>query len=395
MDRTMSEWSWVETPPAQAVLALLGPLTAEGAAAPATIERCRRLADHETVHRAIALHEARARAEGKLDDAAQLLLDRTATEQSTSTDVARHKARRFATRGIDRVIDLCSGIGGDAIGFALEGITPTLVDLDPTRLAAARHNVAHFLGADPPTVAADVAALSHPELPFHIDPDRRPGGKRTWRYADILPGPEVIDARIATGQPGAIKLGPGVAFEDLPEGEVEIIQRGRGLVQAVLWIGDLAEVTRRATWIGVDLGTPTTESFGGEPEPLPIGAAAPFLHTVEPAIERVGLLGTLARRHDLHAAHEHSGFLLGESAVVSPWLTARHLDADLPARLEDVRKWLRKHDGGIVTVRVRGGDEAREWEKSLRGKGSVRYTVYVTREGKKRRAWITRAVEEG
>ena len=81
--------------------------------------------------------------------------------------------------------------------------------------------------------------------------------------------------------------------------------------------------------------------------------------------------------------------------MVSPWLTARHLDADLPARLEDVRKWLRKHDGGIVTVRVRGGDEAREWEKSLRGKGSVRYTVYVTREGKKRRAWITRAVEEG
>ena len=378
----MSEWNWTETVAGREVLGVLATLDPNAAG---TIERCRKLADPETVRRALALTEARRRARGKIDDADALLLDRTGVEQSTSTDVARYKARRFRALGIDRVVDLCTGIGGDAIGFALEGITPVLVDLNPARLESARHNVAHFLGADPPIDLADVASLPYPDVPFHFDPDRRPQGKRTWRYLDILPGPETFDARIATGQPGALKLGPGVDFEDLPAGEYEVIQRGRGLVQVVVWIGPLAEVPRRATWLDGD----TIHSFSGEPESLPIGAPAAFLHIVEPAIERLDLLGTLARTHGLHAAHGHSGFLLGDQAAESPWLHPMPLLATLPARIEDVRRWLKEHDGGVVKVRARGGDDGSAWEKSLRGKGAARFTVHLTREGKKRRAWIT------
>ncbi len=376
----MHPWAWTET---EAGVALLAAVQAEASRTPAVIARLRMIADRDQVRRAIDLVDARRRAAGRIDDAHHLWLDRIAVEQATSTDVARWKARRFAEFGATRVLDLCTGIGGDAIGLALEGMEPVLVDNDRSRLAAARHNVSHFLGHDPETILGDVTALALEDLPYHLDPDRRPGGRRTWRYEEISPGPATIDALIARGAPGAIKLGPGVDHGSLPDGEVEIIQRGRGLVQAVLWIGALARGVRRAT--RVDDG----ESFAGEPLPLPIGPAGAFLHEVEPAIERAGLLGTLAREHDLTAPHPHAGFLTGATAIRSPWLTPARLHVELPGRIESVRAWLRERAAGRVIVRVRGGEDPVPWERALRGQGSPTFVVTITREEQRMRAWIS------
>jgi hypothetical protein len=348
------------------------------------VARLRRLGEPDLVRRALELVRARRSAAGRLDDAAHLFLDRAGAEQATSTDVARWKARRFAAIGARRVADLCTGIGGDAIGFALEGIEPVLVDRDPARLAAARRNVARFLGRAPETILADVSAIDL-DLPFHLDPDRRPGGRRTWRYDEIEPGPAVIAAWIARGRPGAVKLGPGVDLAALPPGEVEIIQRGRGLVQAVLWTGALACAPRRAT--RVDDGA----TFAAEPAALPIAPAGAFLHEVDPAVERAGLLGALARAHGLAAPHAHAGFLTGAAPVRSPWLAPARLLAELPGRFDAVRRWLAERGSPRVTVRVRGGADAREWERALRGAGPEALAVHVTRDGMQPRAWVSEA----
>lgn len=53
------------------------------------------------------------------------------------------RAKRVAQSGM--VIDLCCGAGGNAIGFARAGLRVIAIELDPLRLAAARHN-AHVYG---------------------------------------------------------------------------------------------------------------------------------------------------------------------------------------------------------------------------------------------------------
>jgi len=200
----------------------------------------------------------------------------------------------------------------------------------------------------------------------------------------MVPGPATIEALVGDGLPGAVKLGPGVDLEALPAGEVEIIQRGGALVQAVLWCGALSRGSRRAT--RVDLG----ETFAAAPAPLPIAPAGPFLHEVAPAIERAGLLGALARANGLAAPHEHAGLLSGAEPLASAWLSPAPLLAELPGRIDEVTRWLARHGARAATVRVRRADDAAEWEAALCGGGPPTHAVHVTRDGARRIAWITK-----
>ena len=388
----MDGWEWVES---EAGTALLQVLASTQPPTPASIARARKLADKERVEGALDLLDARRRGAKKFPRASELFLDRLGVEQATSIDVARWKAERFTAAGATEVVDLCAGVGGDAFGFALAGIVPTLVDLDEHRLAGAVRNVERLTGQRPPTLVADVAEHPARDLPFHLDPDRRPGRSRTWSFEQLMPGPDVIRERIAFGAPGAIKLGPGVSFDGLPEGEIEIVQRGRGLVQAILWTGPLARADRTVTLFpGDPIDASPTATWSAAPAPLPIAPLEEggMLVRIEPAIERAGLLGALAAEHELDAPHEHAGFLGGSPAKSSPWFTTERVLAALPGRLTDVERWVRRSGVHVTEVRVRGGDDGPRWETSLRKKSDrsgERAHVWVTRDGEKRRAWIT------
>ena len=64
---------------------------------------------------AIRLAHSRRKAMLKFERGPQMWVEPTSVEQATAEPVARHKASRFAC---PLVVDLCSGIGGDAIALA-------------------------------------------------------------------------------------------------------------------------------------------------------------------------------------------------------------------------------------------------------------------------------------
>ncbi len=189
----------------------------------------------------------------------------------------------------------------------------------------------------------------------------------------MKPGLAAVEDWIERNRDGAIKLSPTADLEVLPRGEVEIIQRGRGLVQAILSVGTLASTdrelgnrdpatSRRATRID-DGASFVVDADRRLPELPEIAPEQEWLHVVEPAIERAGLLGTLARSLDLTTPHEHAGFLSGAEAALSPWLRPARLHVKLPGRIETVARWFGKRPVGHVTIRVRGGrirDHGRE-----------------------------------
>ncbi len=86
---------------------------------------------------------------------------------------------------------------------------------------------------------------------WHIDPDRRPQGRRTTRVELHEPGPAVIELLRAACGAGAVKLAPAA---ELPQSwqqgaELEWISRGGECRQLVVWFGPLARSVglRRAT----------------------------------------------------------------------------------------------------------------------------------------------------
>jgi hypothetical protein len=352
----------------------------------ADLERLRRDWPHEAAWCAVELAIARRKAAGKLDDAETLVADVPGVEQATSSDVAAHKAKRFAEAGCGRVLDLCSGIGGDAIALS-RVVDVVAVDSDPVRAWMARHNARGRCAA----VVADVTTLSLRDATFHIDPDRRPGGLRSFRIEDAVPGPTFLRRlvlRQLPGAGGAFKLPPGVPMDQLPEpeaGEVEIISRHGRLVQAVLWCGTLVRHNRSATRF------PGGETIHGTPGDPPLADLGRFIFTVDPAAERAELLGVLCERHNLAAVHPALGLLTGDRAINDPWLTRFELVECMPYRTKKLSGWLHAHDAGIVEVKTRGGVVNPDTvQRDLRGDGSTTYTVFILRIDRRVEAWITR-----
>ena len=76
---------------------------------------------------------------------------------------------------------------------------------------------------------------------WHIDPDRRPSGRRTTRVELHEPGVEVIEAMLAQNSNAAIKLAPPPHCSNpgLKRAELEWISRGRECRQLVAWFGEL------------------------------------------------------------------------------------------------------------------------------------------------------------
>ncbi|QNN21979.1 hypothetical protein HED60_06735 [Planctomycetales bacterium ZRK34] len=357
---------------------------------PSTITRLRKLGDDEQVRAAIELTIARRKAADKFDHPEQMIADPVGVEQATSLDVARHKAKRFAEAGIDHVVDLCCGIGGDAIALR-EHMSVKCIDRDPVRAWMAQHNTGC------PAECADVTTLAREGAAYHIDPDRRPGGRRVWCIDDCEPGPEFLHT---LNGDGAMKLSPAVDFEQLqgfPGGEVEIINRRGTLVQAVLWTGRLARHERTATRIDCDTAAPGCAeaiSMHGSPRYVPLCEPQRYLLAIDPAIERADLTGELCDQLDLAAIHPALGLLTSDTPVQSPWLTGFELLATLPwheKNLKKIKAALREHDAGLVDVKTRGkAVDPDRFSPKLRQKGNQHLTVFVLRMDQKHTAFITR-----
>ena len=211
-DVELKAWQWLATDEALPLLSAIsdGPEVFD----PAAIERLRSRFPGRPTSQAIQLVQARSRARAKFPNADRLWCDRQGVEQASSRMVAEHKARRFGDRP---VLDLCCGIGGDAMSLSRRGPT-TGVDLDPVRSWMCGNNA----GIEVRCEDIRQTEVDHPLA--HIDPARRDeqGGRRLWKPEQMVPDLETVVSLLARFEGGGLKLGPGLprSFALLKHGEV-------------------------------------------------------------------------------------------------------------------------------------------------------------------------------
>lgn len=253
--------------------------------------------------------ESRHRAVRKFGPTAlRMLFTRKLLEQASGIDVARFKADRLARslpEALD-VADLCCGSGGDALALAGAGRRVHLVDLDPLALALASHNLSAW-GLE----AVSATASRLPGLPdgfraqaFHLDPDRRTGGRQEaedrWDNQGLSPDPEGIAQLVERFRDGAIKLPGAAPLEFLPiPGERQFLGVHDELREQVLWTGVLGRMDtlsvaefRDGVWEEFATTRPDAEdAFSEELADSP----GPYLHEPVKAMVRSHLFGAFGR----------------------------------------------------------------------------------------------------
>ncbi len=328
--------------------------------------------------------ELRERARGKFLAAERLLYTRIGLEQATDSSLAAYKAERF--RGYHDVADLCCGIGGDLLALA-ETHQARGVDRDAcvAVLAAANLEAVGLKGAlenaaiDPERFQAEA---------WHIDPDRRPGGRRSVQVEHHEPGLEVIEQLLDRAPLGAIKLAPGA---EPPESwrdraELEWISRGGECKQLVAWFGELARVPgqSRATVLARALDVPQESrvlaSLTGEPG-REIELAAGFgryFYEPDAAVLAADLTGALAQHHELAAVTPGIAYLTADRPILDAAVSCFEIVETMPFRVGPLRSWLAERGIGRLEIKKRGVEESPELlRKKLKLSGDDEATLFL------------------
>lgn len=333
-------------------------------------------ASPEEARAVLAQDELRVRAARKTPLCERLLFTKEALEQASPSPVAEERAARFAP--FATVADLGAGIGLDTIALAQAGRRVTAVERDPVRAALLRHNVeAAEVGDRVSVVEGD--AIEHPPRAdaAYLDPDRRPGNRRTRDPDRFEPRLEAW-ADLATRYAALlVKLAPGTRPGTDAASPFEWVSLDGELRESRAAFGSLApsDATRRAVILP---GTARVEGLG-VPWPDPRAAeVGDWLLDPDPAVVVAGLVGDAALSIGAAPLHPRIAYLVARAPA--PWATGVRIDLISSADAKELREIAAAHDIGVVEVRTRGVEDGAEaWRRRIRPRGRRRAAVVITR----------------
>ena len=325
--------------------------------------------------RAVALVETtllRRRAAAKFADPSGWLFTDEALQQATAEPVAAHRARRLA--GAD-VHDATCSIGTELAALRNSASSVVGSDIDPVRLAMARHNV-----ADVDLFRADALRPITSDAVVLVDPARRSGGRRRFDPRDYTPALDgLLD--VYRGRELVVKAAPGINFDELSRlgfhGEIEVTSLAGSVREACLWPVGLAEngVTRRATML--DTGEGVTDA---DPDECMVAPAGRWIVDPDGAVARAGLVRHYAARHGLWQLDPDIAYLSGDR--LPDKVRGFEVLEELNYSERRLRQVLSARDVGAAEILVRGvGVDPDALRARLRLRGSQPVSVVIARIG--------------
>jgi hypothetical protein len=353
------------------------------------LESLRRELPVERARLVVEQVELRRRAVEKFGElAAQMFFTRMLLEQATDLGIARYKAQRLAAGGPAALGDYCCGAGGDLLAMAERGPATGWDRSEIACLLAAanlRGSASVRCGDVEQGTPADGEA-------WHLDPDRRPSGRRSTAMDHYAPGPELVERWRLANPRGSVKLAPAAVAPPSWQSDVELewITHDRECRQQVAWFGQLAAAAgrRRATLIRPD-GAQATFIGAADLPCQPADEPASFLYDPDPSILAAGLLGALAEKYELSSLGIGAAYLTGDECVIDP-LAAGFAAIDcLPLRTASLAAYFAKRSVGRLEIKKRGvAIEPEALRRQLKLRGDNAATVVLTRIGRREAAIV-------
>ncbi len=325
--------------------------------------------------RAAALVETtllRRKAGAKFADPSGWLFTDEALQQATAEPVALHRARRLAG---GRVHDATCSVGTELAALRNSAGRTLGSDVDPVRLAMARHNV-----ADVDLCRADALRPVTRDTVVLVDPARRSGGRRRFDPRDYTPALDLL-LQVYRGRDLVVKCAPGIDFDAVSrlgfEGEIEVTSLAGSVREACLWSAGLAGdgVTRRATIL--DRSEELTDA---EPDDCAVAPAGRWIVDPDGAVVRAGLVRHYAARHGLWQLDRDIAYLSGDR--LPDGVRGFEVLEELGYSERRLRQALSARDVDAVEILVRGVDVDPDAVRSrLRLRGSLQLSVVIARIG--------------
>ena len=308
-----------------------------------------------------------------LCDASTWLFTDEALQQASAAPVASHRAHRLAGRVVH---DVTCSIGTEVA--ALRGRATRVVgsDIDPVRLAMARHN----LGAAADLCRADALHPVTRDAVVLADPSRRGSGLRRFNPRDYQPAlDQLFD--VYRGRELVVKCAPGIDFDVVTrlgfDGEIEVTSYQGSVREACLWSAGLAEqgVRRRASIL--DRGEQITDA---DPDDCPVRPVGRWIVDPDGAVVRAGLVRHYAARHGLWQLDSHIAYLSGDELPTG--VRGFEVLQQLPFDERRLRQALSALDCGSLEILVRGVDvDPTALRRRFALRGGESFTVVITRLG--------------
>jgi hypothetical protein len=313
------------------------------------------------VHLVLEQAELRRRAKVKFAATERMFFTRKGLEQASGEAIADYKASRFPAG--TPVADLCCGIGGDLLSLARRGPAAG-VERDPVTalLAEANLRISGLTSTDVRVATEDVTAFDlAPFTAWHIDPDRRPAGRRTSTPKLHEPSLEQVECMLASSPQAAIKLAPAAVLPDAwyENMEVEWIGWRGECRQQVAWSGALARHPGRrvATVLLKQCSAIAAHSLVEDPDAwLPCDQrVGRYFYDAHAAVLAAGLSVCLGVRHQLTDVNQH-GYFTADHLVHNPLLSVFEVLDHFPADQKQIAMWCRAHNIGRLEIKVHGLD---------------------------------------
>ncbi len=351
-------------------------------------------ANAEVVSAALTQSRLRAAARSKFGDfAAGMVFSPEGLEQSTRLAVAAHHAQRYRAAGVRTVADLTCGLGADAMAFASLGLRVLAFERDEGTALLADHNVRHWDEAR--VVHADaMETLGRGDInvdALFADPARRNARGRRHDPRDYSPPlPDVLALRERWPQLG-IKVGPGIAHEDVPpDAEAQWVSVDGDVVEAGLWMGGLARHHEHSALV---LRGSEAHVLDGSPVPGEAGPVGEYLMEPDGAVIRAGLVGPLSESLGARLLDPQIAYLTADSAIQSPFAATFRIVESLAYSEKRLASALAARGVGTAEIKKRGMDvDPAVLRRKLKLKGDASATVILTRIGDSRIAFIAERV---
>jgi len=353
---------------------------------------------------ALTQQRLRARAAAKFGEfASDMLFTPDGLEQATRLEVAVAHAHRFSRASLATVHDLGCGIGADAVTLSSLGVTVRGVDSDPVTAAVADANLRPWpdsrarLGR-----AEDVRFGADPgrnRVGAWLDPARRTRGvadisgrtRRTFRLDDISPSWDFVQQVAAAVPATGVKLSPGFDHAAIPAGtEAQWTSWAGDVVECALWWGPLVmRRGRTARVMGADMAPVVVDESMADDVARLAGSLAdigPWLHDVDKAVIRAGLVGAATRATGGVESDEGTGYVLASRDVTLPYTRRYAVHEAMPFHVKTLRAWLRTNGVTGLTIKKRGvrlDDEQlrRDLRIGTKAGSGEQATVVLTRVG--------------
>jgi hypothetical protein len=311
----------------------------------------------------------RIAARKKFAAAGQMLFEERLLQQASDERLARYKAQRFG--GAAAVVDICCGLGGDALALAAQ-VTTTAVDRSPLACFLTNHNADVCL-KDP--VALNVVEndaeriLLADSVWFHIDPDRRNSRTRLTRVDDFSPGMGALQRIVQKRGHGAIKIAPASPLPDAWSGicERQWIGDRHECKQQILWFGDCARAAGRRSASAIDRGGALifewsepgdhrNRDSGGQVQTA--SAIKRFLYEPHATLLAAGLSDSLAQTLELSRLDDDVEYFTGNDFVEHAALAAFEVVEIVRLAPKPVKAALQGAGCAALEVKKRGVEHA-------------------------------------